>query len=393
MKQEVLIKLIYMLRNLYIIVSLLIINSGISYGQVKIRLFAGFNTDTVIFQVVRGQFEIAYFPEGRRLLKIDQEGIIIKNGRKIVIKTADDPFWSVADSVSFIGVCGNDLFSLYTPISTKLIRIYSGDLHCKPDLGTNLLINTSDIESYIAGVVKSEGGSGRHPEYFKTQAVIARTYMYRHLNRHRLDKFDLCDDVHCQAFNGIADDSLIIKAAIETKGMVIIGPDSKPIIAAFHANCGGETLASEDMWLTGNSYLKKVLDPYCTSSRNSHWIKRIAIMDWIGYLKKSGMTSAPAKFTSLNFNQPVRMTGYRTGNFSIPFAQIRTDLGLRSSFFSVKVEGNDVILNGRGYGHGIGLCQEGAMVMASKGFDFKKIIGFYYRGVTVSDIGIASATE
>ena len=217
--------------------------------------------------------------------------------------------------------------------------------------------------------------------------------MYRHLYKHGLDGFDLCDDVHCQAFNGITDDSLIIKAAHETKGMVILGPDSQPIIAAFHSNCGGETLASEDLWLTGHTYLKKVMDPYCTSSRNSRWTKSITVKDWIGYLRKSGMASVPAKYTSLNFNQPARMANYRTGYFSIPFAQIRTDLGLRSSFFSVKVEGNNVVLSGRGYGHGIGLCQEGAMVMASKGFDFKKIIGFYYRGVTVSDIGNAAATE
>ena len=79
------------------------------------------------------------------------------------------------------------------------------------------------------------------------------------------------------------------------------------------------------------------------------------------------------------------MINYKAGSFTIPFKQIRTDLGLRSSFFSVKVKGDSVILSGRGYGHGAGLCQEGAIVMASKGFDYRKIIGFYYRGVTIKN--------
>jgi stage II sporulation protein D len=66
--------------------------------------------------------------------------------------------------------------------------------------------------------------------------------------------------------------------------------------------------------------------------------------------------------------------------------QVRSDLNLRSTFFSLTVEGDSVILKGRGYGHGVGLCQEGAMVMAAKGFDFKKIINFYYTGVIITDI-------
>lgn len=63
-----------------------------------------------------------------------------------------------------------------------------------------------------------------------------------------------------------------------------------------------------------------------------------------------------------------------------------TILGLRSTFFSLKVEGDSVYFDGKGYGHGAGLCQEGAMVMAEKGFDFRQIINFYYEGVIVSDI-------
>jgi stage II sporulation protein D len=72
--------------------------------------------------------------------------------------------------------------------------------------------------------------------------------------------------------------------------------------------------------------------------------------------------------------------------FSIPLRTIRSDLNLKSTFFSVFTEGDSVILKGRGYGHGVGLCQEGAMVMASNGFKYRDIINFYYTGVIISDI-------
>ncbi len=374
-----------MISKLYYSAVLLILQTTILAGQVDVRLFSGNNSDTIVFSVTEGEYKINYFPSGEAKLVKGQKGIIIRSGAKLVIKSSNDHFRAISDSVMITGITGNDSFSLSVDNSGRMTRHYSGDLHCKSDLGTLLLINTCFTESYIAGVVKAEGGSGRHQEYFKTQAVIARTYMYGHLKRHALDGFDLCDDVHCQAFNGITNDSLIIRAALETKNQVIIGPDSQPITAAFHSNCGGETLASENLWLRGHSYLKKVKDPYCISSRNSSWSKTISVRDWIDYLKKSGMPSAPADYSLLNFNQPVRIINYKTGSFSIPFNQIRTDLGLRSSFFSVKVKGDSVILNGKGYGHGVGLCQEGAMVMASKGNDYRKIIGFYYKGVTIKN--------
>lgn len=378
------------IRSIYLLVSLLVINATISSGQVKVRLFTNFNTDTVVFTVMRGEYKIGYFPDGTVVLNKGQKGIIIKSGTKLVIKTTIDHFWSVSDSVSFTGSSENDSFSLSTSMSQKLTRYYYGDLKCKPDLGTNLLINTCDVEPYIAGVVKSEGGSERHPEYYKTQAVIARTYLYRHINKHALDGFNMCDDVHCQAFNGITEDTVITGATYATRGLVILGPDNLPILSAFHSNCGGETLSSENLWLTGQAYLTKIKDPYCTSSPNARWRKIISFRDWISFLKNSGLTVIPADWSKFNCSQKSRLENYRIGKFEIPFTQIRTGFSLRSSFFSVKVEGDSVILNGRGYGHGVGLCQEGAMAMALRGFDFRKIINFYYKGVTISDISFVA---
>jgi stage II sporulation protein D len=80
------------------------------------------------------------------------------------------------------------------------------------------------------------------------------------------------------------------------------------------------------------------------------------------------------------------MGDYKAGSFTIPLSNLRTELDLRSTFFSVIPVADSIILKGKGYGHGVGLCQEGAMVMSAKGFDYRKIIDFYYPGVMISEI-------
>ena len=87
----------------------------------------------------------------------------------------------------------------------------------------------------------------------------------------------------------------------------------------------------------------------------------------------------------LNFKQTTRQKEYRLGTLSIPFNQIRTDLDLRSAWFSVRVAGDSVVLDGRGYGHGVGLCQEGAMEMARVGYSWLDIVHFYFHDVKVED--------
>jgi stage II sporulation protein D len=147
------------------------------------------------------------------------------------------------------------------------------------------------------------------------------------------------------------------------------------------------------VWLSGYPYIRKVSDPYCLNSPNARWRKVIPLSEWEAYLKKSGFNKEQTHVSSYNFSQLTRQNNYRLGSFSIPFSKMRSDLNLRSAFFSVEKEGQTVVLKGRGYGHGVGLCQEGARVMAAKGFKFNEIINFYYTGVIIADISHAKIVE
>jgi SpoIID/LytB domain len=253
-----------------------------------------------------------------------------------------------------------------------------------------VFINISDVEKYISGVVMAEGGTGKNLEYFKTQAIIARTYMYKYFDKHSSDKYNVCDNTHCQAFNGFSPDTLLNKATLETRGLVILDKDSSLIISAFHSNCGGETSSSDDVWLLSQPYLKGVVDPYCRGSRNATWQKSLSVNEWVNYVRKSGYNEKVGDPSAFNFLQESRLADYKVGSFTMPLTKIRSDLNLRSTFFSVNAKGDSVLLKGKGYGHGVGLCQEGAMEMASRGFNFKQIIEFYYFGVLISDINICS---
>jgi stage II sporulation protein D len=374
-----------MIRLKILFVLYITIIGSIASAQVRIRLFSDKAPESAVFSVTEGKYEIIA-TNGEKLSVMKGEPVIITryHGNLAVKKRGVKGF--LCDSVLFEGKTGDDYFSLRLVGNIQVRQFYSGDLKCFPDLETLVLINICDIEKYISGVVMAEGGSGKSIEYFKTQAVIARTYLYKYFDKHSSDRYNVCDNTHCQAFNGLSSDTIISKAALETRGIVILAPDSTLIISAFHSNCGGETSSSEDVWLSGQSYLKRTIDPYCLSSRNSTWEKSITLLEWIDFLTKSGYkgeTNDPAGFS---FVQKSRLTDYKSGSFTIPLRTIRNEMNLRSTFFSVLPEGDSIILSGRGYGHGVGLCQEGAMAMAAKGFNYKQIINFYYFGVFLSDI-------
>jgi stage II sporulation protein D len=367
---------------------LLTVFCSVGSAQIKIRLFANQSPESAVFSVTEGTYELNLF-NGRILTVLKEEPVIItKYKGKLAVKKRNTKGF-ICDSLNFSGKTGYDLFSLRMNGKSPARQYYSGNLQCYPDLGTLVFINISDVEKYISGVVMAEGGTGKNLEYFKTQAIIARTYMYKYFDKHLADRYNVCDNTHCQAFNGLSSDSLLNKAALETRGLVILDKDSALIISAFHSNCGGETSSSDDVWLLSQPYLKGVVDPYCRGSRNATWQKSLSVNEWVNYVRKSGYNEKVDDPSAFNFLQESRLADYKVGSFTIPLTKIRSDLNLRSTFFSVNEKGDSVLLKGKGYGHGVGLCQEGAMEMASRGFNFKQIIEFYYFGVLISDINNA----
>ena len=279
------------------------------------------------------------------------------------------------------------------PISPQTeARNYEDVVSMRAEVDRILMINQIDEERYIAGVVEAETGQGHTGEFYKAKAIICRTYLYGNINRHENEGFHLCDEVHCQAYKGLCRDrNTILPSVMNTRSIIITdGKDSKPILATYHSNCGGETESAQNVWQSNLPYLAPIVDTYCTSSLNAQWQKTIPLDEWIDYLRLNGFRPTPNVATDFSFRQTRRMQTYQINQFSLPVRKIRTDWQLKSTFFSITVENRLIMLRGRGYGHGVGLCQEGAMEMGRRGFNYEEMINFYYQNVNLSSVSVLS---
>ncbi|MEE4116099.1 MAG: SpoIID/LytB domain-containing protein [Marinilabiliaceae bacterium] len=366
---------------LIILLSLLSLNLNASF---RVRLFYGNKYQTALVRIESGQYRLEYNNEKSVTLGEGELILLTKSGDRVAVNRMSGP-GILADSVRILSLSDTSFVNIRIPGAKNEEGEYRGDFVFSSSLEVLKIINCIDEENYIAGVVQAEGGYRGHPEYFKTQAIIARTYAWLHINRHADEGYHLCDDVHCQVYHGRSVTAIIDSAVRETGNLVITDKDSLLILTPFHSNCGGQTVSSGDVWLSDLPYLKLVYDPYCSYSANAEWEDTIKLETWLSYLQSHGYTVAGTSAIP-GFEQKERMSDYSIGNISIPLTAIRKDFGLRSTFFSFSVEGDILHLKGRGYGHGVGLCQEGAMVMAKRGFKAGQIINFYYNSVIITDI-------
>lgn len=349
---------------------------------VNIGIIEHYNIQRFSFLVEKGTYQV--FADNNKITEIPEGELLylICKGNSIEVKSSRLNF----GTFSKVYLIGRELENVFrvTPIEPdKDARTYDDNLKVTLKKNALRLVNNIDMENYIAGVVQAEVGPTPAPEFFKLQSILCRTYALENRNKHQHEGYNLCDRVHCQAYYKKCTESDIEAASKSTKGLVIVDSDINLITAAFYSNCGGQTVNSEDVWQKPVYYLKSVKDPYCITEPNAVWNKRIPKSEWQSYLaKKAFSLGIPPESVSVNpFRQKQRLSHFPIGDKEIPLKTIRSDWRLKSTFFETTVEGEFVLLNGRGFGHGAGLCQEGAMRMAAKGISYPEILHFYYKNV------------
>ena len=253
---------------------------------------------------------------------------------------------------------------------------------------------TMPMEEYIAGVLAGETGNFQSDETLKAMAVAARTYALHFGARHAMDGFDFCDSTHCQNLRLGAVTSRLRKIAESTAGEVL-WYDGEPAAAYYHANCGGTT--EDGRYFLGNNeqrapYLKQHSDGYCVRSGNSHWRGEISKQELHRALMAEGV-NIPGQVRSVTVAQRtpsgrvefLTVTGSRS--VTVPGLTFRLAVGrnigwerLKSNWYDVRIEDQSVVFQGRGSGHGVGLCQVGAEIMGEEGWSYGEILSFYYPG-------------
>jgi stage II sporulation protein D len=340
-------------------------------------------------------------------LTADKSNYVIKADEKFLLKTSGETIFkltAVNDSIeiksfeinygrfksirfSCEGESGELKLKLINP--DRKFRIYQDNYFLTTEMGYLKMINEISLDKYIAGVVEAESGTRSTPEFYKVQAILARTFALTHINKHLAEGFSLCDQVHCQAYYGKPKFHEIFNAIEATKGKVVVDENLNLIVAAFHSNSGGQTANSEDVWGTRTSYLRSVNDTFSVRMPNYKWERKMPVDDWLAYLKLKHnypIDQPGAKENALNFRQDNRKIFLEASNVKVPLKNVRQDLQLKSTYFNIYNEGDTVVFKGKGYGHSLGMSQEGAMRMTKLGYSYMDVLNFYYRNIQIIDL-------
>jgi len=270
------------------------------------------------------------------------------------------------------------------------------------------VVNKIPIEDYLLGVLPAEMPAGFKEEALKAQAIAARTYAYRGIGKHGSVGFDVCDGTHCQSYLGAdGEKQACTRAVQETAGMVLVN-DTGFITPLYSADCGGRTRSG------GTTYncLTSVADTpedsgeeFCANGANHTWTVKVTKTHLVAAISRTvrlpiqqietvslsapGPDGRPENLIVMADGKERKIAGYA----------LQKSLGngtLKSPWLTaVSLDGEEVVFEGRGHGHGYGLCQIGANGMASAPHNkaFTEILAHYYPGsqlTTIAELPVAA---
>ena len=318
------------------------------------------------------------------------ERVTFETRGKLVLVSVPGKVIGQFKEVRMLGTGGTAVLRLYVLNPSRHERVYDDHLYVTAN-GTGLkLINRVSIEKYVAGVVEAETGKDKDLEFYKVQAVISRTYALSNRRKYMHEGFNLNDEVDSQVYHGKCRWVPEILVAVEmTAGKVLVDSEMRLITAAFHSNSGGETVSSQAVWTSALPYLTPRRDEFSETGEHYAWSRMVSKAAWLEYLNKNFKYQSGDKLLemmAINYEQENRQIYFLDPIFNIPLKGIRKDWKFNSTYFDIEDRGDSLYFNGRGFGHGTGLSQEGAMRMANLGFGYADVLHFYYNDVHIIDL-------
>lgn len=368
---------------LLILLLILGLTASAQTDRVKVRIFSTSTIETLYVSFDLGTYNL--YANDTALIESELgEGLSVeikRNGTQVHVAINGEDYGSF-NNVKLVATDTACILCL-NPQGVKQ-RTYEGNLIASANKGKGLLLlNDVEFETYLAGVVQSEI-YGKQSDIFRVQAIISRTWALRNINKHKADGYNFCDHVHCQAYHNRCVRPDIMLGTIASSGETIVDSAGNLIETPFHSNSGGQTANSEDVWRAALPYLRSVADTFSNNMRQSEWTKVINANKWLGYFAKKHQLNTQndsIKHELLTFQQTER----KAKILGVPLTRVRLDFQLKSTFFSVSYDTarNEVTLHGHGYGHGVGLSQEGTIRMVGLGIAYDSIIRHYFTGAHV----------
>ncbi|MFN7931942.1 MAG: SpoIID/LytB domain-containing protein [Bryobacteraceae bacterium] len=237
-------------------------------------------------------------------------------------------------------------------IRGKIERSYPGDVEITARDGKLIAVVRLEVENAVAAVVAAEMPEGAAQAQY-AQAVAARSYYLAQKGRHA--GADFCDSTHCQ-FLTVAN-AASREAALRTRGQVL-RHRGEPVVAMYFRSCGGRTKRAEDVQLPGVAYPYAAVECRVCAREPYTWESEVPA----ALFRSGGAEALRLELT--------RRFGWNR---------------MPSNDYTAEARGETVVLHGKGQGHGVGMCQRGAMGMAAAGEDYKRILAHYFPGARIGD--------
>ena len=302
------------------------------------------------------------------------------------------------------GACTN-VSNLKKTLSTSC---FPGEILVRAKGNQLSAINTVDIEDYLKGVIPYEIGKLDAERFsaLESQAIAARTYAYKHFGSRESLGFDIFADTKDQVYKGLAGATALTDSAVKKTRGIVMTYEGEFIVAYYHSTCGGVTETMETWGKESLPYLKSKSDlqedgtPWCNESSYFSW-ERIFEDKELNELIKKNATELKTKIKNFNKIESISILDtLKSGR--ILTLEVQTDKGLfqvkgdkvrwlfkkaktilPSSFFRIGHDNGKWIIRGKGFGHGVGMCQMGVRARAKAGESFEKILRHYYPGITL----------
>lgn len=275
-------------------------------------------------------------------------------------------------------------------------RRFRGDVEIvRKDNGRLMVINYVGLEDYLQGVLYHEVSHRWPMECLRSQAIAARTFAVYQARSNKAQPYDLRSDIYSQVYGGKNSERWSTNIAVDsTKGKVLVFKgDIFP--AYFHATCGGRTEDASNLWKIDIQPLKGGYCDFCRESKHYKWSKSIPADDLGDILRQNGYKIGAIRTVNVlsrNISGRVDKLEIRDGDGATVVLTGKIFRGLlgpnvlRSTMFDANVVGDRVVLSGRGWGHGVGMCQWGAYGMSRDGRKAEQILKYYYPGAEIVTI-------
>ena len=293
--------------------------------------------------------------------------------------------------------------------------VYEGSLEIIPAEEGILLINELSLEKYLTAVVPSEMPSTYEKEALKAQAVCARTYAWKQIQEHRLTDLDadVDDSVNFQVYGNVSPQKSSTEAVEETEGQILC--QNGNAVETYYFSTSAGITSTDEIWGSSKAapYLKSVP---CSFDKEEPWSAWSVEIPWESLEDRAAEeTGEAAELLSVTVNRKSE-SGAATGlelvtakktteienereirRFLSPAGCVITEKDgtevtggklLPSAYFELKrKENGNLYITGKGYGHGVGMSQTGANGMAKEGYDYKEILDYFFRKVTIQNLG------